>query len=98
MGLNFRAHIEVSNALDADKAAIGVHGADLHIGVFLYLLVAFLVGAHAEIQLILVDHHKAERTHAGLVAIAAGKEKAIAFFEIIVDFLNFAHEKVLLNW
>ncbi len=55
------------------------------------------MGAHAEVQLILEDHHKAEGAHAGLIAITAGKEETVAFFEVIVDFLNFAHEKVLRN-
>ena len=98
MGLYFGAHIKVGNALDTDEAAIGVHGADLHIGIGLDLLVAFLMGAHAEVQLILEDHYKAEGAHAGLIAITAGKEETVAFLEVIVDFLNFAHGKVLLNW
>ena len=96
MRLYLGTHIKVSNALDADKAAVGVHGADLDIGICLDLLIAFLMGAHAEVQLILKNHHKAEGAHAGLIAIAACKEKAVAFFEIIIDFLNFAHSKFLL--
>ena len=49
-------------------------------------------------QICIRDSHKAEGAHTGLVAIAGGKEETVAFFEVIVDFLNFAHEKVLLSW
>ena len=97
MGLHLGAQIKVGDTLDPHKAAVGIHGADLHIGIGLDLLVAFLVGAHAEVQFVFKDHGKAEGADTGLIAIAAGKEKAVALFEIIVDLLDLAHVEFLLR-